>query len=63
MAATISATWLSLTRWTPSAVATSTTGKILRVRSGPPVAESSSAASYSAWMTAMVASSAAKSSR
>src|SRR5690606_16184199 len=35
-------------RRTPSAVATHTTGKIRRVRSGPPVAESSSAASYSA---------------
>jgi len=32
------------------------TGKIRRVRSGPPVAESSSAASYSAWTQASTAS-------
>ena len=38
-----------------------TTGKIRRARSGPPVAESSSAASYSAWSTAIVVSATARS--
>ena len=49
----ISATSASGIRCPPSAVMTWTTGKMRRVRSGPPVAESSSAASYSAWMTAV----------
>ena len=44
----IAATSSSGSRRPPSAVITCTTGKIRRVRSGPPVAESSSAASYSA---------------
>ena len=39
------------------------TGKIRRVRSGPPVAESSSAASYSAWTTTSTASFCDRSSR
>ena len=54
----IAATSASGSRRPPSAVITWTTGKIRRVRSGPPVAESSSAASYSAWTTAVTHSSA-----
>ena len=53
----------SLKRRTPSSVAARTSGKIFRAMSGPPVAESSSAASYSAWITANAASFASKSGR
>src|SRR4029079_10505339 len=47
----------------PSGVITWTTGKIRRVRSGPPVAESSSAASYIAWTSAVTHSLSERSSR
>ena len=46
-----------MSRRVPSAVAVITTGKILRIRSGPPVAVSSSAASYSASTASRTASS------
>src|SRR5262245_27966115 len=47
----------SVSRRVPSAVAVITTGKIFRVRSGPPVAVSSSAASYRASTASVIASS------
>jgi alkylation response protein AidB-like acyl-CoA dehydrogenase len=59
----ISATSASGTRRPPSAVMTCTTGKMRRVRSGPPVAESSSAASYSACTIASTQSLSERSSR
>src|ERR1700753_4235081 len=51
-----SAASASDSRLKPSPSTTATIGKICRVRSAPPVAESSSAASYSAWTQARTTS-------